>query len=658
MSHRFHRTLLALIVGSSLWACGDNVGPECTVPPGVYPDWIGTVRCQADYELLWDDRSDSVFARTRTINWIIDREDDDRLYFIDTKEFELHYFFANAYLDFGEPYTPVGDHGEFNILNYRRDNRRFVMGKLMHYRDQGLKTLEFSAGDTASTDMIIDAYERVRDRLFDGELLVYRPVSADQEAKLPELEQVIPVVRTETVFAGQTFQPLNQTVGFGTLRFRRLAELGRESLAPTDIAVLDRVPNDIALVSGIVTEEFQTPLSHINVLSKNRGTPNMALRGAFREPELRRLEGKLVRLEVGPQDFTIQEATTEQAQAFWDRLRPSQPLIPVFDHSAIEPLDLDDLGADDGSLIGAKAANLAEVQSLRMPDGSPIVTPDSAFAVPFFFYHQHMTEHGLYDMADAIVAEVETLSPEQLAERLFELRWTLYRAPINEDALAQIDAEARARFGDQGRVRFRSSTNVEDLEEFSGAGLYTSAGADLEQGDTSVANAVKTVWASTWNYQAFVERQFYRVDQSRVRMAVLVHPSVPEELANGVAVTINEFAANRPAFYLNSQIGEVSVTNPTGLAVPEQILYYTWYEEPEYEVITRSSLVDEYPGWPAAPSVFTDAELDHLADYLTVIHNHFKARNQGTSQFAMDVEYKLLPGRVVLIKQARPIKGN
>jgi hypothetical protein len=139
-------------------------------------------------------------------------------------------------------------------------------------------------------------------------------------------------------------------------------------------------------------------------------------------------------------------------------------------------------------------------------------------------------------------------------------------------------------------------------------------------------------------------------------MGVLVHPSFVDELANGVAVTINNFAQARPAFYINSQVGEVSVTNPTGQATPEQILYYTWYEEPEYEVITRSSLVAGLSGWPGGVSVLTEVELDTLADYLQAIHDHFRAATGGGQGFAMDVEFKLAPGREIVIKQARPLR--
>jgi hypothetical protein len=50
--------------------------------------------------------------------------------------------------------------------------------------------------------------------------------------------------------------------------------------------VLDQAPNDISVVQGLITQEFQTPLSHVNVLSQNRHTPNMGLRGALTNPEL------------------------------------------------------------------------------------------------------------------------------------------------------------------------------------------------------------------------------------------------------------------------------------------------------------------------------------------------------------------------------------
>ncbi|HLU67540.1 MAG TPA: PEP/pyruvate-binding domain-containing protein, partial [Kofleriaceae bacterium] len=361
------------------------------------------------------------------------------------------------------------------------------------------------------------------------------------------------------------------------------------------------------------------------------------------------------RLEVGAQDWSVREASRQEAEEYWDSLRPAGVLLPEHDLTVSELVDLSDAGAGDARAIGAKAANLAELAKVQV-GGAPIATPDDPFAVPFWFYQRHLEDSGLEAEVDRLLEDAPSLSPEELSERLFALRWAIFRAPMPAGMRDLIAAEARARWGDAARVRFRSSTNVEDLPDFSGAGLYTSASADLALGDQEVEQAVKVVWASAWNLQAFVERDFYRVDHRRVMMGVLVHPAMPDELANGVAVTINEFAANRPAFYINAQLGEVSVTNPTGLAVPEQILYYIWYEEPEYEVITRSSLVAAAPGWPAYPAVLSEEELDRLASYLSAAHAHFAARaGGGGPDFALDVEWKLAPGHVVMLKQARPL---
>ncbi len=641
-------SLLALAL-----SCGGKQDPECTVPEGASPDWIRIIRCDHDYELLVTERDDAIFARTETLNWLVDREDGNRVYFINSREWALHYFFADAYLN--KPgLTPIGTHAEFNILNYRRENRRFLLGKVIRYLDQDLLTIEFSAGDTANAAMIVEGYERISAALHDGDELLYRPVSNDHEQMLDEISKQIPVIRTEEVFVGQTYQPLNAVLGYGTLQFRKVAELSGRPVGPTDIVVLDRVPNDISLVSGIITDEFQTPLSHVNLLSKNRGTPNMGLRDAFSDANLRALEGQLVRLEVGPQEFTIELAELAEAQNFWESMRPPSALVPQFDLSVESLQDIANMQLSDSIRVGAKAASIGEMTRV---EGTPIPLPDSAFAIPFSFYRRHLESNGLIPLVEAFLADYEagSLSAEETRARLFDLRWRIFVAPMDADDLLEVTTALAARWPADTQLRFRSSTNVEDLAEFSGAGLYTSAGVNASEGSEKIADAIRVVWASAWNHQAFVEREFYRVVHEGVCMGVLVHPAFEDEEANGVAITINEFASNRPAFFINSQIGEVSVTNPTGQAIPEQILYYTWYEEPEYEVITRSSLVAQEENWPGGQSVLTEAELAELADLLERIHNHFRPLYPPRQDFAMDVEFKLTPGRELVIKQARPL---
>jgi hypothetical protein len=647
------------LVAAALWALASCSQREetCELAAEQTAGSLARLGCYRDFEVLSSEKSDAVFSRTRSVNVIVDREDGDRIYFIDTDRWILHYEFASEHLDLPGK-TPVGSLAEFNLLNYRRPNRRFLLGKTVHYVDQDLFTMELAAGDTADAALIIEGFTLVRAAHFAGDRLRYRPVSAGQEALLEELAAQIPVVRTDEVFTGQTYQALNPGVGYGTLRFRRLAELGSTPVLPTDFVVLDRVPNDISMVAGLITAEFQTPLAHVNVLAKTRGTPNMALRDAWTDEDLRAFEGTLVRIEVGLQDFTIAVASATEAQAYWDALRPGSLQVPVHDSTTTFMFNVSALGVADAVRIGNKAANLGELYRVRTSEGLPLLLPEAPLAIPFAHYASHLQASGVQADIDELLAKTAagTLSPSEVEQRLFAIRWKIYRAPMDPGSLATVAGIAEARWGVDTKLRFRSSTNVEDLEDFTGAGLYTSAAARPSDGTAQLANAIKTVWASAWNHQAFVERDFYRVDHRQVRVAVLVHPGFAE-LANGVAITINEFSDVRPAFYINSQISDISVTNPAGHATPEQILYYTWYEEPEYEVISRSSLLGWMSNWPSTTAVLTDEELLALEKALRAIHARFAQLYPGPSS-AVDVEWKLDAQRQIVIKQARPFRSR
>lgn len=654
--------LFALVpVLGAVAACDDEPGPArvCAVGASV-PDATFRIGCARDYERLgYEDDPFTTFARTRSVSVVVDRQDGGRVYFLNTARWWLHFDFVFYVLEGHAPGDPTYStaHAQFNALNYRSENRRYLLGKIVQYLDQDRLVFSLAAGDRASAALIAEGFDAARTRLYDGDALLFRPVSNDQEKLIPDLvARGIPIVTSAELFAGQTYQPLNPGVGYGHLRFRKASQLQGEPPLPVEIVVLDRVPSDISVVSGIVTAEFQTPLSHVNILAKNRGTPNMALRDAWQDATLRGFEGELVKLTVTSSDFAVEPATLAEAQAYWDAIRPAEPLVPAHDLQVTGFLDLQQHGLEAIAAIGAKAANFG--QTTRV---SPAVRmPLPARAIPFSAFERHMTEHGLWPMLEAIVAEREagTLDDRDLERRLFQLRWAIYEAPLDPTFRAALVDEMRATWGDATRVRFRSSTNVEDLKSFSGAGLYTSVGVALADGEELVEKRLKVVWASVYNYAAFVEREFYRVDQRQVMMGVLVNPAFVDEAANGVALTINEFTNLRPAFYINAQVGEISVANPTGEAIPEQILWYTYYQDPEYEVLSRSSLFGGAP-------VLADPEYQELAGMLTRLSAHFRwlhCRIEGTNDIdpscALDVEWKLTPAREVYVKQVRPLRGR
>ena len=371
----------------------------------------------------------------------------------------------------------------------------------------------------------------------------------------------------------------------------------------------------------------------------------MALRDVFDDPDLRALEGQLIRLDVGPQEFSIALADPDEAQQYWDDLRPR-----VLAHSAVRPVRCWPATVvhscfDDAISIGSKAANMAEM--LRIGIGVDSAAAGSVRS-SVCALRRSSDRQRIDRMIDDLLEDAPSLGPSELQRASVCGQVGDLSAPLDPQFRAELVSAVRSRWGDDRKVRFRSSTNAEDLPEFSGAGLYTSASGNLSDGEQTIENALKVVWASAWNYQAFVERDFYRVVHRDIRMGVLVHPSFVREQANGVVVTINEFTQSRPAFYINSQIGDISVTNPTGLRHPRTAALLHLVRGARVRGHHQVVLTDG--------EVLSAAELDELADYLTAIHAHFAGRiGDATGSFAMDVEFKLGPDREVIIKQARPL---
>ena len=85
-------------------------------------------------------------------------------------------------------------------------------------------------------------------------------------------------------FRGVTFQPLTPGVAFGTLRFVPGIRAAFGGLGAARIVMTDQVPNDIPLLGGLITESFQTPLAHVNVLAAAGGAPIWPWPGAPRSP--------------------------------------------------------------------------------------------------------------------------------------------------------------------------------------------------------------------------------------------------------------------------------------------------------------------------------------------------------------------------------------
>lgn len=645
------RPSVASAQGDSGWAC---LSAEAA------PDYLQGLGCWDDFAALASPPLDATIPGAQSSKTLVDRSDGDALYFTNAALYPYHWDFASALLS-GSGLPIVGDQSSFNTTQYYTPDRRFLLGAVTRYEEADVWAYEIAPYDTADADMVAAAYRLIAASAWFGDDLYFHPASTQAEAVADTLPDDIKVITTAELYEGITYQPLNLGLSMGQLRFYTADELAASYVNYREIVVLDEVPLDLSIVAGTITVDFQTPLSHINVLAQNRGTPNMALRGAWDEPSLRDLEGSWVELEVGASTWSVREVTVAEADAWWEGHQPTPLEIGPMDVSWTELSDAsdilvaDDLGAALDTAIprfGGKASHFAGLTRI----GDPVVVP-TAFAVPVYWYDQFMTDAGLWDQVDAMLADADFQADSAVrAERLAELQAAIVAAPLDPVFEELLSTKLETDFPDT-RMKFRSSTTAEDLGDFTGAGLYTSAAGALDDPDSTVQDAVRTVWASVWGARAYEEREYYGIDHRLVGMAVLVHPSFEDEEANGVAITNNLFDSTglQPAFYINSQQGEASVVEPETGVTSDQLLYY--YDLPGQPIVylDHSSLVADNQ------TVMSAAEIYLLGEQLSAIHSFYFEVYGDRSFYAMDTEFKLdrnLDESRVTIKQARPYPGR
>ncbi len=634
--------LLALIAFGA--ACGGD-GPDLCESNRL--PYRSELRCAAELAAQGARPLDASLPGATTVKTIVDRGDGDAVYFQDTERFAVHRRFAIEHLGWpaGAPF----------VEQYLSPGRRFVLGAVTHYEEPDVVAYELAPYDTADVAMIEASYRRLAGAMYVGDRLRFHPTSEEQLALAARLD--IPVVTTDDLWADITFQPLNLGETYARVHVLTAAELATTYVSPRELVVLDRVPDDLTVVAGVVTDELQTPLSHVNVLSQQRGTPNMGLRGA--RARFAAFDGRWVRLAVGAFEWEVEEVTADAAAAWFQTHRPPPAEVPAPDYGVTSILDIDQVGPGDVAAIGGKAANYGRLRDLAAA-GAPVRVQD-ALAIPLAYYHRFVVDNGFDVRIATMLADPGFRADGNLRRQMLDaLRADMIAAAVDGADLAAVEAAVSRDFP-ATRMKFRSSTNAEDLARHTGAGLYESRAGQVGDPRAPIDLALKTVWASVWNVRAFEERDYAGIDHLQVAMGVLVTPSFPDEAANGVAVTANVYdpaLGGEDGFFVNAQLGEASVVQPPPGVRVDSLLYYHFHSGQPATYYTRSNLTA--PG----DTVLGRAELFDLGRALEAIRDGFGddyTPPPGYGALPMDVEWKLVDRggvRTIWIKQARAYPGR
>jgi len=282
-----------------------------------------------------------------------------------------------------------------------------------------------------------------------------------------------------------------------------------------------------------------------------------------------------------------------------------------------------------------------------------VIVPDG-FSIPFYWYKSFMESNRFNERIAEYQDDLEFVhNPKVRRQKLEALRNDIQKGKFDAGLRRAIIQKWRTQLG--GRPVFvRSSSNSEDLPNFSGAGLYSSVPNVKEE--AKLIEAVKKVWASLWKFEAYEARVRNYVSQKDVYMSALVQLGV-DMTKGGVMITKDPFDnENKDAVYISAVCGHNSkVVDNSGL--PEQILFNPKSNSVVVMTLSQqeSALAFDENGdlketsdkcANAQKRVLTDLQARTLAKTAIDIRRIFGKREQ-------DIEWGIMNGRIYIV-QARP----
>ena len=431
-------------------------------------------------------------------------------------------------------------------------------------------------------------------------------------------------------------------------------------LAPETIA-------DLPPVAGILTSHAGNTLSHIQLLARNLGIPNVVVSGDLLQ-RIKPLIGQRVVLLASPGGVVRLVSDTP----YWDTFFPRQVEKPVKIEVDLEKLNLDQKNlltldqlrsGDSGRVVGPKAAKLGELKSIFPEQVSP------GLAIPFGIFRQMLDQTegpggvSLFEWMRSQYRRLETIEDASLREQetgafLAEVRKRVQGMTLDEDFKLTLSRRMHEVFGEEGSygVFVRSDTNVEDQPGFTGAGLNLTVPNVV--GFDQTLEAIKNVWASPFSDRAYGWRQTLMKQPEHVYAAVLLHKTVPAD-KSGVMITA-DITSNNPGIYTiatNEGIGggvegQAAETLKVDPRTGESTLLASATESSKTVLPPQGGVVRAAAS--GDPVLLTQQEIDQLTTFAQALPGRYPGLLDAEGKTTpADVEFAFVKGRLYLI-QIRP----
>jgi hypothetical protein len=510
---------------------------------------------------------------------------------------------------------------EFNHQVYLSKDRKFFLGILsLHERKEGqffaLETVEI---DNMDQHMLLEFNNAITAKVEQSLPVFFKPANHLQDALMTQIDPAtMPRVFHHELFASADFVPLNHGEAKGRLRIFRNEEEYRAqytSIAWYDVVVMHRVPDDIPRISGIINDGHTTPLSHTNVLASGWQIPNAISIGIINKIKDLGLDKKWVEYKVLPNHQEIvlnplKDAPVVNERPSWNiqAIRLEEPEVqntPI--------LLLDELRMTDRYRYGTKAANLGELTHLLEKGSSRILgfyrvpRPPRASLMPYLREYLNASEKD--DLAKAAWRFLQdtieiprgiaipfalqqrflesspriqqcigklkmalTLDAKEIDSVSIELQRLIRQTRMSDEIRDYIDEQIATHLSGVSSFVVRSSSNAEDLNDFSAAGIYESIN-HVTQAER-IFESIREVWASLVSPRSVRLRHQVGISLDDCYMGVVVQEEVKSDMG-GVMVTTNPMNPKSDFRNVYINVSNSSVDVVTGNRSPYQYLFNT-----------------------------------------------------------------------------------
>ncbi len=434
------------------------------------------------------------------------------------------------------------------------------------------------------------------------------------------------------------------------------------------IYVLPETVADLPPVAGIITAGEGNSLSHIQLLARNLGIPNVAIDERLIAP-LGIEQGQVVVMAVSaggsvliehapPSDPAETAATGVRIVPDLNRLDLSYRGFPT----------LDGLKADDsGRIVGPKAAKLGELKR-SYPDAVA-----RGVVIPFGEFRQFLdrpkvgTDGSIFAWMEREYARLDQIeNPDERTAQTEafrrELEHSILGLEMGQPFEDRLRAAMTATFGAEGTygVFVRSDTNVEDLPGFTGAGLNLTLANVV--GTDAIFAGIKRVWASPFSARAFAWRQALMTLPQHVYPSVLLLETVPVE-KSGVMVTSDVDTGNTGwlSIAVNEGVGGAVDGQPAEALRVEtatgRVKLLAEASAPWKRTVPPTGGVEMVRA-SGSSRILTAAEIGILVTFAASLPDRFPAVIDAEGRLAAaDVEFGFLGGQLRLF-QIRPFLDN